>query len=312
MDVIDISKVPGQIEPSEQNALSDLAASIVLNAEDSIVEFGAFFGRSTACLVNGLLRRNLPPRNTPFIYAFDSFSLPSSSPFCRLVKDAVASGGVENFLRSTPNTLNWRGVFDHFLGEAQSSGILKATEGDIASAKNDLKSIALMHVDAPKDYEGFKPILFNFFPSLRQGAVVIFQDYFFPFSGTLIAAVQMLIEAGIVERKSAAATSLAVRVLKPIDAASIRQVDAMLASASVAAAIDRALSGAQSIDMTDKERYFARLTLAKMQYLWSQKTYKGTADSFGELTINNKMDPRVLREFLTMLSVNFDSNASVF
>ena len=51
MRIINSSQIPGMIEEIEQRTLFRIASTISLCDGDQIIEFGAFFGRSTHCLV---------------------------------------------------------------------------------------------------------------------------------------------------------------------------------------------------------------------------------------------------------------------
>lgn len=234
--------IQGQVEPSECEMLLEIVKSVPFGPDDTIVEFGTLFGRSTACLVNGILEKNLPPRSAAYVRAFDGFTFPLTNDFHRYIVQAAEQRGLRPLLRFTADAVNWRAFYDHFLGSAKSAGILKTTEGEIANAANDAPRIAVMHIDAPKDYAAFRAILFNFFAALRPGSVVIFQDYFFVWSASLIAAVQVLINTGFVVRRSMAASSLAVNILKPFNQDNIAEIDALIQKTPIETLIDRAIT----------------------------------------------------------------------
>ena len=41
-----------------------------------------------------------------------------------------------------------------------------------------LIEIAMIHLDAPKDYYELRPILIRFFGALKNGSIIVFQDFF--------------------------------------------------------------------------------------------------------------------------------------
>ena len=312
MEALLPDEIPGQIEKSERKLLFDLASSIALGPDDTIVEFGTLFGRSTACLINGVLAQKLPKRGSPYIHAFDGFSYPQSHDLHRYVKARAEERNLGHLLRKTPETVNFKLFYDHFVGAAEAEGILKTTESNIANAKNDLKSIALMHIDAPKDYDDFRPLLLNFFPSLRRGAVVIFQDYFFQWSAGLIGGVQVLIDAGFIAPRCSAATSMVADVCGTFDTANVQQLDMTYQQTPLQNLIERAIATSRSFAVTDREIYAPRLALAKMQYLWSQRDYRSAAQGFTQLISEGQLSVRVLEDFLALLAVNFDAKNVIF
>ncbi len=306
MDPLSPLEIPGQIERSEQVMLLEIMRALPFGPDDTIVEFGTLFGRSTACLVNGILAKNLPPRSAPYVRAFDGFNFPLSNDFHRYIVHTAEQRNLRHLLRFTADTVNWRAFYDHFLGTAESEGILKTTEGEIQNAANDVARIALMHVDAPKDYKDLRPIILNFFPALRPGAVVIFQDYFFVWSATLIAAVQVLIDTGFAARRSMAATSLAVSILKPFDHESIAHIDDLIQKTPVETLVDRAVTETQALPVADITIDVGKLVLAKMQYLWSAGQRKAAAKSLRQLVNGGVIHPRVLEEAILLLGIDFD------
>lgn len=286
--------------------LLEIMRGLPFGPDDTVVEFGTLFGRSTACLVNGVLAKNLPPRSTPYVRAFDGFTFPLTHDFHRYIVHTAEQRNLRHLLRFTADTVNWRAFYDHFLGAAESEGILKTTEGEIKNATNDMARIALMHVDAPKDYPDLRPILLNFFPALRPGAVVIFQDYFFVWSASLIAAVQVLIDTGFAVRQSMAASSLAVSIRKPFDRESVAYLDDLIQKTPVETFIDRAIAETQALPVADIVSDVGKLVLAKMQHLWSMGRRKAAAKSLRQLVTDGVIHPRVLEEAVLLLSVNFD------
>jgi hypothetical protein len=106
-------------------------------------------------------------------------------------------------------------VFEHFVTRhLQSKSIVPHVSELSLSKPESARSVAFMHIDSPKFYEEFRFILFRFFPLLRPGSVVVFQDFLYPWSAGLIAAVEGLRQSGFISYERTAASSLATRVLK--------------------------------------------------------------------------------------------------
>ena len=78
--MINIEKIPGMIEPVEQNLLLNLA-NVTDLSKGVIVEFGTYFGKSTACLLNGALQNHKLINNKIHLYSYDSFEAEIGSGF---------------------------------------------------------------------------------------------------------------------------------------------------------------------------------------------------------------------------------------
>ena len=88
--------IPGMIEPIEQQALTQLAGEAAAGGQGTIVEFGCFFGRSTACLVNGAAPHWAGP--APLVHAYDSFGCADGHGFAPYVRSFARQAGLEHLL----------------------------------------------------------------------------------------------------------------------------------------------------------------------------------------------------------------------
>src|SRR5258707_1237020 len=82
---------------------------------------------------------------------------------------------------------------------------------------------------------------------LMDGAPIIFQDFFYHWSATLIAAVQGLVDAGMIEYVSSQATAMSTRVCGPISHDAIANFDRAMETADVPALIDRSKSAVHHV-----------------------------------------------------------------
>jgi hypothetical protein len=208
--VFDAAAIPGMIEPGEQQMLTQLADEAA--PKGGIVEFGCFFGRSTACLLNGAAAHWAGPGAAPLVHAYDSFGCADGDGFARQVRGFAKRYGLESLVARAGGRLDFYPVYRHHVGAAEDAGLLRTSRTELRDIQHAGGPIALMHIDAPKFYAELKPLLVRFFPHLTPGAVIVFQDHFYHWSATLIAAVQLLIEAGIVRPEGSRATALIVRV----------------------------------------------------------------------------------------------------
>ena len=290
--MLDPSKIPGMIEPVEQAMLTELAASVP--ADELIVEFGTFFGRSTACLVNGAMN------NGAKVQAFDSFGCAASGEFANFVRGFAQQGGVLPLVGVADGRVDFLPVYRHFVGAAETAGVLTTHRAELREVMFGGGRIGLIHLDAPKFYDELKPVLARFFPSLVPGGVVVFQDYFYHWSATLIAGAQVLFEAGFLKPERSAASSLVARVVRTPTAQDLIELDLTMAATPCEALIDRAIRAAAGLQMDRPEAFAPRLALAKMQHLWTQGRY-GEAEMTFRLVVENGLRRDVFNDYLDLM-----------
>jgi hypothetical protein len=293
--------IPGMIEPVEQSLLTDLAAA----ADGAIVEFGCFFGRSTACLVNGAARRADGPR--PAVTAYDSFACDDGRGFGRFVRGAARTAGLEDLLRRERGRIDFAPVYRHFVGAAERAGLLATVMGELREATWAGGPIGLMHVDAPKFYAEFRYLLFRFFPHLSAGGAVVFQDYFYQWSSGLIAAAQMLAEAGILRFERSAASSALARVLRTPSAEEVLELDLAIGAADVPAVIDRAIAAAPSMALDRPGVFGPRLYLAKLQHQWDAGDFRAAKQTLVDMiqAAGGRFEAPVFADFQELMSYGF-------
>jgi hypothetical protein len=291
------------IEPGEQALLTELAAE----ARGTIVEFGCFFGRSTACLANGAARWWTPDRGAPAVLAYDSFACDEAGAFAPQVWGFAKHAGVDRLVRRQAGRVDFHPVYRHFVGAAEDAGLLRTTVGELRDAAFDGGPIALMHIDAPKYYTELKDILAAFFPALAQGAAVVFQDLLYHWSATLIAAVQAMVEIGALRYERSAATAVLARVERSVTPADLQAVDRAMAGTPVGALIDRAIERVRAIPLDRPEQFVPRLNLAKVQHLWEQGDYPAAQQAFAQMIAEagGRMHPQVFADFQELMRYGF-------
>ncbi len=305
--MFDPSKIPGMIEPGEQRMLRGLAASHQVRDGGAIVEFGTFFGRSTACLANGALTWWTPAHGAPALYAYDSFGCAEDGGFARHVDGFSRNHGVGPLVRRTEGRVDFYPVFNHFVGEAETIGLLKSTVTELRDARWSGGPIALMHIDAPKFYEELKVILQHFFPSLIPGGFVVFQDYFYHWSAGLIAGIQLLIEGGFIRMDRSFASSCVAHVLKVPSLDDMLVLDRQMAAASEPDLIARAIASAATIRIDRPEAFLSRLHLARMQALWDQGEFPAAKSAFlAIIKTYGRVPAPIFHDFTEMMEYGFD------
>lgn len=302
-----IRNIPGMIEPGEQRTLYGLASQLSLNRGDQMVEFGTFFGRSTACIAQGLADN--PQRDeSNRLHAFDSFACAVDGVFAPHVQAFARTGGIDDLLISDAGRIDFLPVFEHYLAEPIANGVVRPVRAELRdSAPDQIDQIALMHIDSPKFYEELRVLVDRFFPCLRDGAVVIFQDYFYHWSATLIAAVEAMRQLGFLEYRLSAASSLVTQIARPPTVALATELDRQLGDPSaVHRLIMQAIEACQKIQVDRPEIFVPRLWLAAYQNLWHAGRNAEATDLISAyFSSGGKLLQPVLDDYLEMMREGF-------
>ncbi|MBI5279945.1 MAG: class I SAM-dependent methyltransferase [Burkholderiales bacterium] len=264
--MFDSKCIPGMIEPIEQDLLRDVALSAGLQPGEVVCEFGAFFGRSTMALAAGLLEAGIDPaaHGAPALVTYDLFSCSTHANFHRSVRYVANEAGVGHLLATAHGRIDFLPVFDHYL-RGLPPGLVERRRARLADARHDGRPIAAMHIDAPKWYEEYMQVLREFGPSLKPGALVVLQDYFYHWSATLVAMVQVMLDRQVLQPLETAASSLLVRTRQPLTAALIEEFDASYRGSDPLALVRRAIATFEGFDMDRPEIFLARLHMAGLQ-----------------------------------------------
>lgn len=304
MQRLDPNLIPGMIEPVERQLLLKLARDLSFADGDCAVEFGAFFGKSTSFIAQGLGERR---QYVPKLYVYDSFGCDRQGSFRPTVIGFAESGGVRDLVHEENGRVDFFPVFCFYLRQKIESGIVVPNRAELFDSVPPNSPIMLMHIDSPKMYVDFKPILFRFFPKMIIGGVVVFQDFFYHWSATLIAAVGALVRLGILEFHESAASSLACVVRKSVDARSVLELDIMLSSdAQTLSLIDHAIAECGKIAIDRPDVFLPRLQLAKLQWLLERGEGGKAAGVLTQYFQNGgKLNHAVLNDFIELMSQSF-------
>jgi len=298
--------IPGMIEPIEQEMLQELASKLNLNKNDSIVEFGTFFGRSTASISLGLLSNPSLNSENKF-YAFDSYECDLNGSFYQYVNNFAKNARVENLLIVNNNKVDFYKIFEFYNKQNIELGVLHPVKAEISKSFPKAANIKLIHIDSPKFYSDFKYIFYRFFPKLQIGSYVIFQDFFYHWSATLIAACGLMIKEGFLTIEKTAASSLCCKVEKDFDFNSMNEIDlAMDTTEKILILVEFCIKYMELIEMDRKEIFLPRLTLAKIQYLYENNMQKNAATEVVKFFKNgNKLNNSILSDFLDLFQKGF-------
>jgi hypothetical protein len=298
--------IPGMIEPIEQKALYELTKSLDLSRDCQIVEFGTFFGRSTNCIAQGLCD-NQTAKNTK-IYAYDSFTCRKDGSFEPHVISNAIQGNVQELIERRSNTISFERVFRHYLKHFIDSDLVVPIATELQNSKPINRSeIALMHIDSPKFYSELRFIISEFFPLLRSESIIIFQDFFYHWSGSLIAAIEYLRSEKLLTYQFSAASSLIVNVNGPITKDILIGLDSAMTEVSrIYELIEDAADACGPLKIDRSSIFIPRLKLAAFQVLWSaNKTAQATDMLVRHARSERAISEPFLVDFLEMMRTGF-------
>ena len=270
LDQTEERHIPGMVEPIESILLYKLARNLTFQEGDSAVEFGTFFGRSTNAISQGL-RQNSSFTIAGNFFAYDSFSCDKNGGLAPYVLSFAKRGNVGHLLKIYDQSIDFFPAFNYYLKDYIDKEIVIPIRAELTQSEPYTDSILLMHIDSPKFYEEFKIIMFDFITKMKSGAVVIFQDFFYHWSATLIAVIGILLERKHLEITETAASALACNVIKPVEMQDAVEIDFLMNKENeIANYIDIAFAKCQKIETVKFDRqdqFLPRIELAKYQWL---------------------------------------------
>lgn len=264
--MINIKKIPGMIEPIEQNLLLNLARAVDFS-KGVIVEFGTYFGKSTACLINGALQNPTLISNKIHLYSYDSFQTEIGKGFDKCIFKDAKKANLENALFINNNKVNFRTVYDYFLSSYEGK-IIQTTETDIKDLQVFNDNIELIFIDCPKRFTDFVYIFENFFTKLNINSTIVFQDYFYQWSSSLIASIQLLLNDKKIEVKTTAASSLVVQLTDKINNSYIKKINEIMKCNNLYSLIEQSQKNFNNNNMDRYYQFYPRLILAQLEYAY--------------------------------------------
>lgn len=304
--------IPGMIEPVEQAMLYDLGASLQLAPTEVVCEFGAYFGKSTWSLAQGLQAgpTQLDGRALAPLHTWDLFSCAENGMFAQHVLGHAQQAGTSHLLARSQGRVSWLQAFDHHM-QGLPPGLLQRHVGALRDARKPPCTIAAAFFDAPKWYEEYLGLMREFGPAMKPGCTLVFQDYFYHWSATVIAAVQIMLNRGLIQPVETAASSLMVRLVQPLDAAAIEQLDADYQATDVVARLDEAHRYFSDFSIDQEARFLPRLRLAAIQHL-IETGHEPVADQRLQALVQElggHLPPHVAADFMELRKHDFSLRA---
>ena len=255
---------------------------------------------------SGFLKNNLKDKSN-VILALDSFSCSSKGSFSDIVQTMAKIGNVKELLDISNKKLSFQRIFENYLSDEIKEGVVihKAKE-----LKNSFPlkrgKIALMHIDSPKFYREFSFIINRFFPLLKENSFIVFQDYFYHWSATLVAAIQLLYELNIIKFLYSKASSLCVQVCRIPFKKEINVIDQkMNRNDIVVKMLDNAIKSSKLYNIDREVQFLPRLYLAKIQFLYSIGEIVNANELRNFMNESNMVNKPILDDYLELLKFNF-------
>jgi hypothetical protein len=178
----EIRRLPGMVSTAERRVLFGYA----LRSTAAAVEFGTFFGASAGAIASGICRNTDPALRTAHLY--DAFQSDVSHPFARHVYERAKAYGLSTLLELESNRVSWLKLTKNVLEPWQDHVTMNQVIIDTGRKIPGLPDkIGLLHLDMPKDLHTASAIIDQVFNRCEKGAVIAYQDYYYHFSGDLIA-----------------------------------------------------------------------------------------------------------------------------
>lgn len=187
-----LRKLPGMVSVGERRLLYEYARC----STENIVEFGTFFGSSAGALAGGLIKR--PQSTSSKVYLYDAFEAYAAHPFARHVVERAEAYGLIDRIELGQETISWRDLIDFLLRDWQGQYEIKQVVIKPGAIIPELPlKIGLLHLDMPKDLLTATPIVEQVFPRCEPDSVIAFQDYYYHFSGDLVAFFEFAQDLGL-------------------------------------------------------------------------------------------------------------------
>lgn len=183
------------LSDEEKLNLYYLSKNLYLQKNSVIVEYGVFLGGSLQFIINGL-KKNKTYKNN-YIYAIDNFYIDKSQTYFNDFKNRFKAIGLQNYIKK--DKIAWIDYINNSFKKINNLKLIKSSHKEF-KLKNKYK-ISLLHLDLAKRYNAFKEILINLHNNIDSNTMIIHQDFFYVFSGEVIAFLYKMVKENKIEVK---------------------------------------------------------------------------------------------------------------
>lgn len=277
-------RVPGMMGYDERMNLYETCRS-ELSGKGVAVEFGSFFGASSAAIQQGLRGNRLDSCNTEF-HVVDCFRSSLTSEFSQLALEFSRLGQVDHLLTEEDGWLNFYKAFLSHVDATDPKLIIH--QCFLSDFVWESKPVEFLHLDMPKDWTLASSIATKIFPDLVTGAKVLFQDFGYQWSAELIAMIGNMINMGLIHPYRLTDTTLSVDVVQPISKNAVAKLEQKMSSpADVILGIESARSACRFLSSNSID---ATLSMAKAQYQYSQGDTDECFNTIGAILHDSPFD----------------------
>lgn len=291
----DLEGIPGFSDVAEEKMLFQKTESLNLSTNDVVIEIGTLFGRTTSIIAQGL--RSNPKYKCNILYAYDSFVCDITSSSANNMLVLAKKGNVVDYIKvirrvrgKVYKMLDYENVFKHYLKTYDNLCTIKTAKTELTDINPYFSgSIALIRFNISKNYEESKLALFRFLPKTRINTIVIFSDFFNQWSAALVLTVAILVDRGCFTINSSAGSSLICNVIKPADDSDFIYLDLIMQDPDKCINFfESAIKFCKEIKLDQPENQLPKITLAKIQWLYSKERFSGARDTMVEFFKNGK------------------------
>lgn len=275
-------RIPGMVSYVERENL--YRRSKLLTGKGHALEFGAYFGASTASILQGLRESNFPMK----LHVFDVFKT-RNAWFADLTRQLAK--GLEHHLVMQDGWLDFFGVF-----RAHVDDPMVVVHRNFVSELNWTgEPVEFLHLDLPKDWKQAKYIADQIFKCLVPGAHVIFQDFSYQWAAELIAMVGQMHKSGLLRLESLDETTLSAVLLRKIEMSDLNALNEEMRDPSkIISNVDVAIHAASPMMGRDDQII---TSVARSIFIYQhdpEEALRKLADAFDDVSV---LSPRVKAAF---------------
>lgn len=257
--------VPGMIDFNERMNLYKCARNLY-KGNGNIVEFGAFFGSSAACLAAGINDGNykhvmISNESNCNLHVYDVFRAPKKSQFADFVYSFAKESNQQELLKINDEWVDFEDIFNVNLSKFNIKPVVHKS---LISAVNwSHGDIEILHLDLPKDWPQAKKIAEETFTSVIKGGFILFQDFVYHWSSDLIALVGFLLSKNIIEVVKIDGSTLTTKVIKRMSKNDLSELNVQMNNNQYL----------ENFNIADKETYEFQNLHAKNTLLIAKSVY---------------------------------------
>jgi len=275
-------RIPGMVSYIERENL--YRRSKLLTGKGHALEFGAYFGASTASILQGLRETNFQMK----LHVFDVFKT-RNVWFADLTRQLAK--GLEQHLVMQDGWLDFFQVF-----RAHVDDPMVVIHRDFVSELNWTgEPVELLHLDLPKDWKQAKYIADQVFTCLVPGAHIIFQDFSYQWAAELIAMIGQMHKSGLLRLESLDETTLSAVLMRKIQMSDLDALGGEMSDPSkIISNLDVAIKAAKPMMGRDDQIV---TSVARSIFVYQKdpgEALRNLADVFGEISV---LTPRVKAAF---------------